>query len=203
MAFPDFPPLFPPLFPTPRWWRLYMERMLKGSTDGYALSVANHASGLPQREWMRFRLKDDTLISIPTAGSASALKNHPGRTWRLSPKAPAEARKADLTVATLYGNTPYCHLLADRLSLRDLTARCPGGYASELCFEAWMRVKEILQLDDEDLLDEIRANLRDPSPVFIEKTKELRLKADDDISIIDALMRYGKETLFLIIPDIK
>ena len=181
-------PLFPPLFPPVGWWRSYFASLLAGHPKSECIARANAV--MRPRDWMRFRVKDHALLSVPVEGGASALKNHPASTWLLSPKAALQARKIDATLATLYGSTPFYSLLDHEISLSSLIDS--PHPASAVCLEAFRRVERVLGTDNPALLDAARS---------LEKRPSISCPAESaGISILEPLFTYGPEAIFILFP---
>lgn len=187
-------PLFPPLFAPGEWWRLYLRGRMEGRRESDSIEEANRLCGMRARDWMRFRLKDDTVISMPVEGGASALKNYPPAGWSLSKEATREARKGDATIATLYGSTPFHHLLAPELSLSDCIAQAE---ASAVCRKAFEKVARILNIYDDTLL--ISASDNANREILKLKKEDIDSAFSPQLSILDAVMRHGPETIFALI----
>lgn len=194
---PGFPPLFPPV----EWWRIFLERRLKGLPRPEAIAEANSESGIRARDWMRVRIGGDERISIPVAGGASALKNRHPDTWRLAPEAVRESRKADATMATVYGRTPFYHLLGGEFRMLPEEGDPQELSAARVCCDAFRRMETLLSLDD----GEVIKLLTDMEPQHKKIFKSLHKRNDvaDSLSVIDAVARYGRDAIFTIIPSFK
>lgn len=179
-------PSFPPLFPSVDWWRIYVSSLSAGESREKAIIIAN--SGRRPRDWMRF-----DGLSLPIEGGASTLKNRPSEVWKLSEKARPAARKIDATLATLYGATPFFHLLDHIISLRNIIE---GRHmASEVCREAFHRIESILGLTDISLIESIRVRaIADTRTEFSDAKPS---------GILEVLFRKGPEAIFTFIPTLQ
>ena len=194
---PEFPPLYPPL----GWWRIYFENIVGGASQEAAIAIANSGCGLKNREWMRFRLREDTVISLSIEGGASSLKNRPSGSWTMAPKAMLDARKGDAAIATLYGATPYFSLLDRQMSLSGLLAgSVPPGEglmplkASAVCREAFRRVENTLGLSEPGLAESVKEFYRTGDEV-----RETPCGNEMTVSILDIIFKKGRETIFSLI----
>lgn len=160
--------------------------------DDIAILSANEVAGIKRRDWLRVSLADGARIPLPVAGSASALKCHPPFSWRLAAEAPKASERFDATMATLYGRTPYFHLLSAELSLN---AR-QGEAASELCLRAFRAARRILGLDDSSLIDALRSERDARSPRFLSMERDYASRMHPGVSIIDLLARLGPDAIF-------
>lgn len=183
-------PEFPSLFPSGEWWRLYVE---SGS-----IKNANSGCGCKAREWMRFRVAEDTMLSIPTDGGASALKNHNPETWTLAARFESDRRKILATIATLYGRYPYFDTVMDRLT-QCFTSVSNGARASAICTAAFTAVVDFLNIDI--LVPEFSALVKNGDGRFGQICREANAKADLSLSILDTLMRLGPDAIFTLIPS--
>lgn len=174
-----------------------MEGRLKGLPEAEVMAMANSSAGLRPRDWMRFRIEGDSMLSLPVEGGASALKNGHPESWRTAREARREAGKIDATMATVYGRTPYFHLLKDTLSL---SVRLEEGMSAHiLCNDIFMAIKSLLQLDDDFLIRGLGekiargdGRLRNVAAPFSE------LKPD--LTIAHSLFKYGPEAIFALLP---
>ena len=189
-------PIFPPLFPPLEWWRIFcVDLTMRAATLDAAvtpriedfsgsISRANAEGGVTAREWVRFSVDADVTLSLPVEGGASALKNRRPDSWVFAREAPREARKIASTLATLYGRTPFFHLLGD-----DLTP-CPepGMKVAEVNGEMFGRIIRILGLGDVYLLQSLRTT----------DISTLRT-ADPSSALLPALFRLGPDAIFLLL----
>lgn len=193
-------PQFPPLFPIGRWWRLFLSRRLEGFSRDDAVAAANKESAIRPRDWMRMALAQNTRISLPVRGGASALKNHHPETWYMAQEVVHENRKVVATVATVYGQMPYSRFLSD-----VCIPVKPGAEgmvkASEVCLQAFERVVSLLELDDDYLLDQLRDKTLSPTPSFKCICNDFNKNFNPELSIVDALMRLGKDAIFVLVPS--
>lgn len=190
-------PRFAPLMAPVDWWRAFVSARIDGADRDAAAAAANAGAGVRRRDWLRFSV-GDARLSLPVAGGASALKNHPPDSWRLAAEAPREARKADATIATLYGRTPYYHLIADRVALSPHAT--PGSPASEICTALFSAVENIICTDSDSLLDSLRQRIDAGDPRLRAVSAETSARAPGALSIIDLLMHLGPDAIFALIP---
>lgn len=214
---PDFAPLYPP----GEWWRIYLNHLLntREPTDGVGLiKQTNRDSGLKSREWMRFTATPpeakigtpkSIVLSLPVEGGASALKNRHPDSWKLASEGRRESRKIISTLETLYGRTPYFHLLSDQLLACFPAAQDKDFieiHASLLCIEAFRKVEKVLRLDDNNLITELKDGLERNDTrlkTVAEETRRKLLSADPQNpspSILDALFRIGPDAIFALLP---
>ena len=187
-------PGFPPLFAPTDWWR---------------------GEDVPRRDFLRFRLRGGTVLSLPVAGGASALKNHDPASWTLAPNSAVQARKIDHTVETLYGNTPYYRLLGPALSLgrrirRDSSLPPVGSLLTELytlCAEVLTGEQASCvtafgsRTDRFRSMAEYAAGLGDAQREAIgEECRRINDATDPSLSILDPLFRFGPRAIFLLLP---
>lgn len=188
-------PDFPPLFPCGEWWRLFLAARLVGGPEARAIAEANGGCGLRPRQWMRLEIAGGAVVSLPVSGGASTLKNRPALSWMLAPEARREVRKGALTLATAYGRQPFFHLLEPLLELPD--GEMPA--ASALCMEAFVKVKGVVGLDDESLLDALREGIAVGDPRLRAVAADCRRKFEPGLSIVDLLVRMGPDAIFALI----
>lgn len=160
-----------------------------------AISAANQNSGIKPREWLRVSIVSDTLISMPVAGSASALKNHHPFSWCLAPEAQKVAVKAAATLSTVYGRTPFFHLLEESFSLAGKI----GEPASSLCMRAFHNVEEILGINENALIHALRDSMEQKTHRIHDICSYTAKKANMSLSIIDTLCRLGPDAIFALV----
>ena len=194
-------PLFPPLFPNAGWWRAFLERRLAGCPREECIREANTTSGYRSRGWLRISLREGAELSLPVAGGASALKNKPADSWATARESAREWRKATATIATLYGRQPFYPLLRDILDPPPgLSEGNEGAAAGEICMEFFRRVERSLSLDDLSLLSSLQSALQKRDANIIKEVERLSRGYLFSLSIIDSLMRYGPDAIFLLSP---
>lgn len=186
-------PTFPPLLAPGEWWRLYLGARLSGDSDSAAIASANKKSGLKSRQWMRFKISGDTILSLPVKGGASALKNRFPSGWELSDEAGRAARKINSTLATVYGRYPFFPFLHD-----DLSA-APAGRAEDVCMSAFEAVKRILGIDDAELLKALKTKIDSHDTLLPEIAKEAKTNFNPELSVIDIIFRSGPDAIFALI----
>lgn len=191
-------PSFPPLFPRGEWWRNYMAARLSGEPGSLALASANESAASNPREWLRMRIEGGTVLSLPVAGGASALKNHPSETWHIAPEGVRESRKLAATIATIYGRTPYYRFICDRLLPSSVSG---GEKARKVCMEAYEAVCGVLHCGDEALLSQLRERMGGGDPTLRNVCMEARSRFDASLSILDALMKLGPDAIFALLPS--
>ena len=192
-------PQFPPLFPPGKWWRIFLSYLLQGETEAESIRKANEDSGLRARDWMRLRLKDDTLISFPVAGGASALKNRPPESWRMARECNRETVRYASTLATLYGRQPYFHLLADTLKPEAEV----GDAAGEVCTLCHREICKIILPAGQNLTSDLRKALEADGDRIKTLSDHFSSHFNPDLSIIDVLMRLGPDAIFALLPAFK
>lgn len=194
-------PLFPPLFPNAAWWRAFLEHRLAGNSSEKCISEANAAAGYRPRGWLRISLREGAELSLPVAGGASTLKNHPADSWVTARESAREWHKTIATIATLYGRQPFFPLLRDILEPPfGLSEGNEGARVEEVCMEFFQRVERTLGLDDPSLLSSLRKALRERDSNIIKEAERLSRGYDFSLSFIDSLMRYGQDAIFLLAP---
>lgn len=189
-------PAFPPFYGPGAWWRFFLGCRLEGLPEDESVSKANRLSGLRARDWMRLRLSNGAILTLPVEGGASALKNRDATTWRLAGEAGRESRKAEATLATLYGRLPYFSLL------HHVTGgRKEGEAASEVCLEAFRCVNETLGLSDENLLKGLREAMASGDRRLRDVVREAgKIYGSDSTTILELLFRAGPDAIFALLP---
>lgn len=189
-------PSFPPLFSMGGWWRSFIAGRLDGKSSDEAVKEANAACGLRPREWMRFRIEGDAVLSVPVSGGASTLKNRPSQEWLLSPGVARDGRKIEATLATVYGKYPYFSLL--RADIMPDYRECKAG---EICWTAFHKINHIIGLDDEDLLEELKRRMTFSDTVI----KRIKVSYTGtftlELSILDILFKAGPDAIFALLPS--
>ena len=185
--------IFPPLFASVAWWRLYVGALLQGSAVAACMEAAS--SDIRRRDRMRFAVSGGAVLSLPVVGGASALKNRAPETWRLAPEAARESRKMLHTLETLYGRSPYFHLLADEV-VGSVDNYLPGMSAEEVCQGAFKRVCAVLGLDDDNLLASL--SVHGAEPRFRQIRAALYVGVSPELSILDPLFRLVPSTLLIL-----
>ena len=175
---------------------MFLGRRLDGASDEEAVSEANRLSGIKPRDWMRICLKDDTRVSFPVRGGASALKNHRPESWEMARESIRESARYASTLTTLYGRSPYYHLLA--------TAFIPEIHlpnkACDVCSDSFRRVKEILLPDEEALLESLKEALIQKNQRIRSLRERLESQINFQLSIVDALVNMGPDAIFPLLP---
>lgn len=185
---PDFPPLFPP----GRWWRIFIGRRLDGASQEDAVAEANRGSGLNSRNWMRLPLAGGQTFSFSVKGGASSLKNRHPASWRMAQEVEREIPRYVSTLATIYGRTPFHHLLGP-----ELVPECsPGEKAAEVCMECFRKVHGVILPDSEMLLPRFSEAVRADSGRLAAVSAELSESFSPDLSIVDTLVRLGPDAIF-------
>lgn len=195
-------PEFPPLFPSMEWWRVYLRSLAVESLESgrrQALAQANRGCGVRARDWMRVRLAGDAVLPVPVEGGASALKNRLPSSWRIAGVAPREIRTFRATLATLYGRTPFYHLLESDLT--GFLAECgPGTPASDICDEAFRKVSAVLSLGDDILVRAITQKIGAGDTRLREIVSFMSPASSPELSILDPLFRLGPDAIFTLLP---
>lgn len=192
---------FPPLHAPVEWWRAYVEERLAGRGRGEAIEGANRRGLVARRSWMRFRIAGATVLTLPVAGGASALKNRPPHTWTMAREARRENRKIAATLATIYGREPYFHLIADQLPPVAESCEPEGLKASEVCREAFGRIERLLGLADEGLLASLREGMAAGDAILREAGSRHGMLMEPGMSIVDGIVRLGPDAIFGLIPS--
>lgn len=196
-------PTFAPLFAPTGWWRIYLRKRLEGLDKERATAEANRESGIKARSWMRFRAEGDAVLALPVEGGASTLKNRHPDTWVLAREAERDIPKILTTLSTLYGRTPFFQLLRPDILTVSTDENPPGPRATarEICTAAFEWTASILNLDDDNLLGDIRRRTDEADPrlraVVDETPRNLRA---EDASIIHPLFHLGPDAIFILIP---
>lgn len=185
-------PSFPPLLPSGDWWIKRLEALVNGVSREESIIVANNVSHLKSREWMRFRVADrsfgETMLSMPVVHGASALKNRSPESWRIA-DSPSGLRKLDSTLATLYGHTPFYHLIAPELSLKDTALK----RAEEVCRKLDEAVLRVLGLDNQNMVKSLEE--ADFNSARFASLSEKMESFNPSLSIADSIFRYGPQTI--------
>lgn len=185
-------PEFPPLYPTCEWWRLLFKKLPCPWEE--AVAYANRESRLASRAWMRVALIDDTVLSLPVKGGASALKNRHPSSWQLAPEAVRAASRMEHTLATLYGSSPFYNSLAPLLRIEITDRALPS--AAEICNAAFRRVAETLSINDPLLVEQLKNKILEGDPVVSPTVKQYSARISPRRSILDALFYLGPDAIF-------
>ena len=197
-------PLFPPLYAPLGWWQLLTEELLGGSSRSEAVKRANMRSGIPSRDWLRFSLAGDSGLSLPLKGGASSLKNHPPQSWVAAKESGRESRKIAATVATIYGRAPFyaplAHLVRPFPGLSAGNCDPTGIKISDICTFYYEETAEMLNLNDANLLQTLRKAINEQDKIIKSEKHRLSEKTDPSLSILDAVMRFGPDAIFTLLP---
>ncbi len=176
-----------PFAPAPGWFSLLFSEMARGRS--FEESAEAVSGRVKSREFARTTI-EGAMLAIPVEGGASVLKR----------------RGADPTVAehgrwrhthlgawnAAYGKCPFfSHFYPALQEIYQL----PAG----LRLEEWNRhFAEIVirMLRPEDELPALRQMAVERGVLFKELQREMTAKINYNLSIFDALFRYGRETLF-------
>lgn len=183
-----------PLFPPVIWWRHYVRRRLEGLPEPEAVSRANEESVLAPRGWMRLEVAGGATLSLPVAGGASMLKNHPAGEWRFAPQAPRQWRRHKATLATAYGKAPFFLPVMDLLSSLDKQFDSDCAVFNMQAFRA---VGAFLNL--EELLPAFGSLFADDRQRLEAVAREWSAAVEPRLSVVDALMRLGPDTFFALL----
>lgn len=193
-------PAFPPLLAPGLWWSMYLEARIDSKSRRDAIATANASGHFRSRDWMRIRLKEGMVLTVPVAGGASALKNHDPATWTTAPEALREGRKMMATLATLYGKTPFAASMLDMLEESLILIAQGPVEASEICTHCFCSVESFLGLDSQYLLHTIRDEIKNGNQV-VRREKEYRQRRNDPSqSIAVTLMKEGPDAIFTLLP---
>lgn len=192
-------PCFPPLYAPGSWWAIYMKGLLAGKEENEAIALANLESDIKPRAWMRMELAEETVVSIPVAGGASALKNHNPNSWYLAPEFYRRQRRISATLATIYGRQPFFHLLDHRLAFTTWTPE-DDDRAEILCQWAFKNTSEILGLGNPSLLKDLKEALNRSASRLSEIRTDCIRSVNLNLSIFDTLMRLGPDAIFPLLP---
>lgn len=197
-------PEFPPLYAPGKWWQLRLECLIESGNDSEAIRFANSHSGIRNRDWMRFEIRDrqekSTMLSLPVKGGASALKNRPPVSWTLSSECMTAVTKIDHTVSTLLGNKPYFPFIFPLLSLKTAFCNIQTGNTYDLCCFIDKETKKVLGLNDMQLVETVRQKIEEGPEALRYKCSSLRRNFDSEVSFLESIMRYGPEAIFALIP---
>ena len=186
-------PSFPPLFPSGEWWKIRLHALLEGATREESTATANRKSGFKSREWMRFVVVDrneaEVMLSLPVVHGASALKNTRSESWKIADDRP-KLRKLNSTLATLYGHTPFFHLLGEELKF----LHSEDVSAAYLCHEMDEKVWKFLGLESRSLLENLR--MEDLNKDKFQNILQRMEPFNPRVSVIDSFFRYGPDTIF-------
>ncbi len=179
----------PPYLPSLRWYAAWARAIADGHTDDEAIALANGATGVKGKDYVRATLPGQ-LLSVAIEGGSGRLKK--GAT-----KGSLDALEISLhgnwphvhlgTLEALYGRTPYYqHLAGD---LRKLIAVPPERLAElnrslHRLLTSWLQIAPAA-----------------PAPEALARGRELLAKVDPDLTILDALMRVGPE-ISLLLPEL-
>lgn len=174
------------------WWKARRERL----SDSEAVSAANVATGIGGKDFARCRISangNEILLSMAIEGGASTLK----RQSQIS-----KARLSDHgnwrhvhlgALEAAYGRAPYYqHLIPLIKGVYDSSENSLQGFNDAL-HKALCQFLNITGHHED--LDLITAS---GSDVSLERAKELLSLASSRLSMIDALMNFGHETLLVL-----
>ena len=192
-------PCFPPLFPPGGWWRIFMGLRLGGANESQAIAGANERCGLMSRHWMRMRLVQESAFSFSVKGGASTLKNKPSILWVMAEEAERELPRYAATLATLYGRTPFHHLLAPDL----MPSFTPGAKAGDVCIDCFRKVLAIILPDQEHLVGLLRQAARNGDSRLADISDGFGARFNPELSIVDAIMHLGPDAIFPLVMSFK
>ena len=199
-------PSFPPLFAPCEWWRLRIALLMNGYRHDLALTTANKEAIdrniIQPRSWMRFSVNDisrgSLTLSMPIKGGASALKNHHPDSWLISPHGDAPYA-IDATLATLYGSTPFFHIIAPSVSLRILHPLSP---VSDLCLRLDKIIMNLLDPPESGTITHLAALRCENPKLYTELRSEYSASANGFTSILESLFSFGKDTIYHLAPPL-
>lgn len=172
-----------PYLPSARWYALWLDARINGSTHEEAAAAANTAGAVSGKDFARCRIAGrdcPTLLSVAVEGGANRLRN---------PDVPAHA------AVSRHGNWPHIHLGA----LEAIYGRMP--YYQHIM----PALRNVLQEPPESLM-ELNGCLHRAIAAFLpvpelskragiaERCSEIASLINPGLSIIDPLMRMGAET---------
>lgn len=192
-------PSFPPLFPPDIWWKIFIVGRIEGAGTEKAILQANRESGIKAREWMRIRIAEECTLSMPLAGGASTLKNHPPQSWRFSRESEREGRKMVETIATLYGRTPFFPFIKDDLE-NILSGFSEGKPVEGMCQDGFRMVEKLLSLSDTVLLESLKLRMAQGDPLLKSLKNQYSPSVESCLSILVALFSVGQDAIFGLLP---
>lgn len=172
-----------PYLPSARWYALWLDARINGSTHEEAAAAANTATSVSGKDFARCRIAGrdcPTLLSVAVEGGANRLRN---------PDVPAHA------AVSMHGNWPHIHLGA----MEAIYGRTP--YYQHIM----PTVSDVLQEPPASLM-ELNGRLHRAIAAFLpvpalskragiaERCREIASLINPELSIIDPLMRMGAET---------
>lgn len=183
---------YPPYLPSAAWYRRWLEAISEGYDDDHAIIIANRKEGV-SRELARTVVRDtshrDLMLSIAVEGGSRQLRtgNNIGEIY-LSEH--GNWRHTHLNaIGACYGKKPFYPFIFDSLNeiydnretvrLEDFNLRL------HLLIKDWL-IGSIVVTD---------INLFNSNPVLIERGKEIGGKIIPEISVLDAIMNFGKEAI--------
>lgn len=195
-------PEFPPLFPPGEWWRSYLKALTGSLSQREAIMSANSLTGIKSRDWMRIRLAEGSVISLPVEGGACALKNRHPSTWILASEARRDSRKFMATLATLYGRKPFFHLCQAELEKLFSPEDADSQRSAEsFCNAAFTLTERFLTLHDREMIKTLDILIRENNRRIADICRRLTAQIDSRLSILDSVLRLGPDAIFTLIPS--
>lgn len=185
-----------PYLPSQRWMSAWLQARLDGDNAAEAAVRASHL--IDRREFGRTTILShdrEQLLTIPVAGGASVWKQR-----RLPPVEISQHGNWQHThlgaIEAAYARTPYFDTLYSALC--PLYNKAEGRLAA---FNAAVMTVITSFLNIEPMLAEIKRRLNASDRILDAWSDVYREKRMDQISILDPLMRYGPDTLYLLLKN--
>lgn len=185
--------IFPPFLPSALWYAEWMDAISHGASFTEACAKASILSGCKGKDVARCLLpghgEETSLMGVPLEGGAGQLKNHSCKVAAIQLSNHGNWRHNHLsTLEALYGRTPFFQhlmpLLRERYVFNAERAASLSGFN--------LRLHEAITgfIGDVPELSQILS-----SETLHERGEEVAAGINPRLSIIDPLMRYGREAV--------
>jgi hypothetical protein len=179
-----------PAIPSLKWWSIHMESLLNGADVTEALLTANRLCSLAGKDFVRGTIANDMQLAIPLEGGASVSKRLRADSdmQQLKLSDHGKWRREQLgAFSAAYGKTPYfIHLYPELEEIYALSEENSSFQTFTLNLYNLTRrwIGEYFTLhSDTPQSETIRLCM-----------EEFKKKVNTEISIFDAIFRFGKET---------
>lgn len=179
-----------PLLPSLRWWSSHLEALRRGEPGVDAAAAACRGCDMSGKDFVRGAIAGPLLLSVPLEGGASVTKRlRPGGDsagLRLSGH--GKWRREHLgAFSAAYGRAPfYIHLMP---ALEDAYGLSESDPRYDVLAGALYRVTMAWVGEHLRLREACAGN-----EALRRRMEEMKTKVNTDLSIFDAIFRFGKET---------
>lgn len=183
---------FPPLLPSGAWYAMYVKALLNGLPDMRALEIANnslHSSKAFGRFCLKDKKREYIFLSIAVEGGGRQLRN-PDALERLKLSDHGDWRKNHLgAIEACLGKKPFYRHLQPALTAIYLNHRLESlkdFNTAIFCLVNSFLMENIRPSGMAEALSDI---------ILIERGKEIAEHIDPDVSVLQSVSEYGRETL--------